>query len=214
VILVLAEGRPRLIGEIAQLVPGILLALDPGNYGGQAIAEVLFGDVNPSGKLPITYPSAANALLNYDHKAYEASDTSFGLKSFRPQFAFGSGLSYTAFTYSDLNVDAGRITIGRSLNVSVRVRNNGQRDGMEVVQLYLTDKVASMTPPGKRLKRFAKVLLAAGESREIRFQLEPVDFAFTSASGKRIVEPGEFVISIADLSSTIKMSAGPASHTR
>ncbi len=214
VILVLAEGRPRLISEVAQLVPGILLALNPGNYGGQAIAEVLFGDVNPSGKLPITYPSAANALLTYDHKAYEASDTSFGLRSFKPQFAFGSGLSYTAFGYSDLQVDAGRMTIGRPLKVSVRVRNTGQRAGMEVVQLYLTDKVASMTPPGKRLKRFAKVLLAAGESREIRFQLEPGDFAFTAANGKRIVEPGEFVISIADLSSTIKMSAGAASRPR
>jgi beta-glucosidase len=213
-VLVLAEGRPRIISSIADHAQAIVLALNPGNYGGQAIAEVLFGDVNPSGKLPITYPAAPNSLLNYDHKAYEGSDTSFGLKSFRSQFPFGSGLSYTTFRYSDLRVNAGKMMIGRPLNVSVRVTNSGQRAGKEVVQLYLTDKVASITPPGKRLKRFAKIALGPGESRDISFQLEPGDFAFTSNNGKKIVEPGEFVISIGDLTTTIMMTAGTTKPSR
>lgn len=214
IVLIMAEGRPRIISNIAPLASGIVVALNPGNYGGQAIAEILFGNVNPSGKLPITYPSSPNNLLNYDHKAFEGAGTGFGLTAFRSQFPFGSGMSYTSFRYSDLQVDSGKMMIGRPLNVSVRVTNSGQRAGKEVVQLYVTDKVASVTPPGKRLKRFAKVLLQPGESRELRFQLEPADFAFVGTNGKKVIEPGEFVITVADLTTTIMMSAGTARSAR
>src|SRR5262249_10139884 len=139
IVLVLTEGRPRIIHRIANLPVAIVLAPNPGNQGGRALADVLFGAVNPSGRLPFTYPPATNALITYDHKAYQGGTTVFDLKAFRPEFAFGSGLSYTSFTYSDLKVSKPQVaTNDRSgVNISVRVANTGQRAGKEVVQLYL-----------------------------------------------------------------------------
>jgi beta-glucosidase len=152
--------------------------------------------VNPSGKLPITYPPGPNALLAYDHKVYEGTDTSFGLKAFRPQFEFASGLSYTTFAYADLRVSK---PAAGGVDVTVRVTNTGARAGKESVQLYVGDQVGSLTPPQKRLKRFAKVLLEPGESRELRFNLRRDDFAVIGRAGKKSVEPGEFNISVGNL---------------
>jgi beta-glucosidase len=157
----------------------------------------LFGDFNPSGKLPFTYPRTPNGLLTYDHKAFETEG--FDNAGFTPQFEFGSGLSYTTFTYSDLRLNKKTIAGNEDISVSVTVKNSGKRAGKEVVQLYLSDLVASLSPPGIRLKRFAKVYLEPGQTRTLTFKLRPDDLSFIDTNNKRVVEPGEFEVAIAGL---------------
>jgi beta-glucosidase len=199
VILVLTEGRPRIISRIADPAEAIVMAYNPGNEGGQAIADILFGDANPSGKLPITYPRSANRLFTYDHKVFEGEDWREGKAMAAPQFEFGSGLSYTNFSYSDLHVAPAAASGSPSVRVDVTVKNSGGRAGKEVVQLYLNERFASVTPPLKRLKRFAKVLLQPGESRQVSFELTSDDLSFIGADNKRVVEPGVFDVRIANL---------------
>ncbi len=124
-VLVLVEGRPRIINRIVDKAGAILMAYNPGNEGGQAVADVLFGDFNPSGKLPFTYPRTPNGLITYDHKPFETEDTAFGNMAFKPQFEFGQGLSYTTFAYSDLRLGQKTITGNADLSVSVTVTNSG-----------------------------------------------------------------------------------------
>jgi beta-glucosidase len=197
VVLLLVEGRPRIVRPVVEGAHGLLLALNPGLEGGQAITDVLMGDASPSGRLPITYPRHPHALRTYDHKAFEDLDQGFGLKAFQPQFEFGAGLSYTTFAYADLTV-TGPGADG-STDVSVGVRNTGARAGTEVVQLYLSDHYASLTPPVKRLKRFAKVTLAPGEAQTVRFRLTRGDFSFIGADHKPVVEPGAFSVLVGGL---------------
>jgi beta-glucosidase len=199
VILVLVEGRPRIINRIVDKAGAVLMAYNPGNEGGQAVADVLFGDFNPSGKLPFTYPRTPNGLITYDHKPFETEDTAFGNMAFKPQFEFGQGLSYTTFAYSDLRLGQKMITGNADLAVSVTVTNSGRRAGKEVVQLYVNDLVASLSPAGKRLKRFAKIHLEPGQSRTLTFKLRPDDLSFIGPNNKPIVEPGEFEVTIAGL---------------
>jgi beta-glucosidase len=197
VVLVLVEGRPRIVNRIADNASAVLMAYNPGNEGGQAVADVLFGDFNPCGKLPFTYPRFPNGLMTYDHKAFETE--SFDNAGIRPQFEFGEGLSYTTFSYKDLRLD--RKTIGASdqLSVSVTVTNSGRRAGKEVVQLYVSDLIASLSPAGKRLKRFAKIYLTPGQSRTLTFQLRTDDLSFIGANNTPVVERGEFEVMIAGL---------------
>jgi beta-glucosidase len=197
VVLVLVEGRPRIINRIVDKAGAVLMAYNPGNEGGQAVADVLFGDFNPSGKLPFTYPRTPNGLLTYDQKAFETE--AFDNAGFTPQFEFGSGLSYTTFAYSDLRLNAKTVNGNGDLSVSVTVKNNGQRAGKEVVQLYVSDLVASLSPAGKRLRRFAKVYLEPGQSRTLTFKLGRDDLSFIGANNKPVVEPGEFEVTIAGL---------------
>ena len=199
VVLVLVEGRPRIINRIVDKAGAVLMAYNPGNEGGQAVADVLFGDVNPSGKLPFTYPRTPNGLITYDHKPFETENTAFGNMAFKPQFEFGQGLSYTTFTYSDLRLGNKTIVGGSDIYVSVTVTNSGRRAGKEVVQLYLSDLVASLSPAGKRLKRFAKVYLEPGQSRTLQFRLRRDDLSFIGADNKPVVERGEFEVTIAGL---------------
>lgn len=199
VVLVLVEGRPRIINRIVDKAGAVLMAYNPGNEGGQAIADVLFGDFNPSGKLPFTYPRTPNGLITYDHKAFETEDTAFGNMAFKPQFEFGQGLSYTTFAFSDLRLSQKRITGNGDLSVSVTVTNSGSRAGKEVVQLYVSDLVASLSPPGKRLKRFAKVYLEPGQSRTVTFKLRKDDLSFIGADNKPVLEPGEFEVMVGGL---------------
>jgi beta-glucosidase len=199
VVVVLVEGRPRIINRIADRVPAIVMAYNPSNEGGTAIADVLFGDVNPSGKLPFTYPRTPNGLINYDHKPFETENTAFGNMAFKPQFEFGQGLSYTTFAYRDLRIDKPVITDKDELTVSVNVSNTGQRAGKEVVQVYVGDLVASISPPGRRLRRFAKVELQPGESRTVSFKLRREDLSFIGADNKSVVEPGEFEVMVGGL---------------
>jgi len=199
VILVLTEGRPRIISRIAEAAKAIVMAYNPSNEGGQAIADVLFGEVNPSGKLPITYPRSTNRLFTYDHKVFEGEDWGEGQALAAPQFEFGSGLSYTTFSYSELRVVPDSASGSQSVRVDVTVKNSGDRAGKEVVQLFLNERFASVTPPLKRLKRFAKVLLQPGESRHVFFELASDDLSFIGADNNRIVEPGVFDVKIGGL---------------
>jgi len=198
-VLVLVEGRPRIIARIAERVGALVMAYNPSLEGGQAIADVLFGDYNPSGRLPFTYPRYANAPLSYDHKIWESGDTAFGYTALKPQFEFGAGLSYTTFGYSKLNLDRPAMNQSGELTVSVTVTNTGKRAGKEVVQLYVRDVVASITPPGKRLRRFAKIHLEPGQARTLSFKLRSADLSFIGRNNKPVVEPGDFEVMIGGL---------------
>ena len=199
IVMVLVEGRPRIINSIADSANAILMAYNPSHEGGTAIADILFGDVNPSGKLPFTYPRTPNGLINYDHKPFETENTAFGNMAFNPQFQFGDGLSYTTFTYSDLRLGKQAIAANEELPVSVTVTNAGQREGKEAVLVYVSDLVASISPPGKRLRRFAKVSLKPGESRTLTFKLRNEDLSFINSENKRVAEPGDFEVKIGGL---------------
>jgi beta-glucosidase len=197
VVLVLVEGRPRIVNRIADAANAVLMAYNPGNEGGQAVADVIFGDINPSGRLPFTYPRSPNALLTYDRKAFETE--SFDNAGIKPQFDFGDGLSYTTYSYKDLRLDKKMITGRDEVAVSVTVTNSGARAGKEVVQLYVSDLVASLSPASKRLKRFAKIYLEPGRSRTLTFHLRHEDLAFIGADNKPVVEPGDFEVAVGGL---------------
>ena len=199
VVLVLVEGRPRLISRIADRVAGILLAYNPSDMGGVAVADVLFGDYNPNGKLPFTYPRSTNNYLTYDHKLFEVEDTAFGNVATRPQFDFGTGLSYTTFSYSDLIVTPKSSPMTGNVAVSVKVTNTGRRAGKETAILYVRDEVATSTPPGKRVKRFAKIYLEPGQSKTLSFTLNRSDLSFIGQNNRPTIEPGDFTVMIGGL---------------
>ncbi len=201
VIVVLVEGRPRLINKFADDVEGILMAYLPGLEGGDAIADVIFGDFNPCGKLPITYPRFANALLNYNHKHSEVTPPN----QYNPQFPFGFGLSYTTFEYSQLEVNRDRISKNNPINIKVTVKNTGQRKGKEVVHLFISDLVRSITPPVKELNGFQGIYLEPGESKTVSFDITVDDLSFIGMENQPITEPGEFEISIGDLKSIFSL---------
>ena len=199
VVLVLVEGRPRVINRIADGARAILMAYNPSNEGGQAVADVLFGDFNPGGRLPFTYPRSVNNLFNYDRKTFEDADTSFGNLATRPQFEFGQGLSYTTFAYSDLRTGQPTMKANGEMPVSVTLTNTGRRAGQESVILYVRDLVASLSPPGKRVRRFAKVYLEPGQSRTITFRLRGEDLSFVGADNRPAIEPGDFEVLVGGL---------------
>jgi beta-glucosidase len=203
VVLVLVEGRPRIITPIVNDARAILMAYLPGPAGGQAIADVLFGDVNPSGKLPITYPRSPNDLVTYDVKPIETDDRN----KMDPLWLFGHGLSYTTFEYSGLKLSKKQIARGEPITVTVTVKNTGRRAGREVVELYLSDLVRSVSPPIRRLKRFKAVTLQPGESQAVQFTLGDDDFAFTGRDNRRTIEPGHFRVAVAKLSDTFELTA-------
>ncbi|HEY7783368.1 MAG TPA: glycoside hydrolase family 3 C-terminal domain-containing protein, partial [Pyrinomonadaceae bacterium] len=199
VVFVLVEGRPRIINRIADGAKAILMAYNPSHEGGTAIADVLFGDVNPSGKLPFTYPRTPNGLINYDHKPFETENTAFGNMAFKPQFLFGEGLSYTTFSYSDLRLAKSTISKNEELSVSVTVNNTGRRAGKEVVLLFVSDLVASISPPNRRLRRFAKINLEPGQSRTLTFKLRQEDLSFIGPNNKLMIESGDFDVTVGGL---------------
>ncbi len=198
IVLVLLEGRPRIIRDIEPFVDAILVGFWPGSKGAEAIHEVIYGDYNPSGKLPITYPRYSGTLLTYDHKrldeAIEKDDPYDYSYEFNPQFKFGDGLSYTTFQYSQLTTSAD--TVVNDLKISITVKNTGQKDGQEAIELYTRDWYASVTPSVKRLRRFEKIFLKAGEEKTIDFILNKKDVSFIDPSYKVIFEPGNFDILI------------------
>lgn len=205
VILVLNEGRPRIISKFEPLIPAILQSYLPGNFGGDAIADVIFGDVNPSGKLPYNYPMFPNSLANYNHKPSESRSVVEGVynyeANYNPQYEFGFGLSYTTFKYSNLKLSADKISKNGTLNVSVDVTNSGNREGKEVVDLYLSDLYASITPDVKRLKGFEKINLKPGETKTVQFNITEKDLSFVNAENKTVIEAGDFEVKIGDLKS-------------
>lgn len=203
VVLVLVEGRPRIINDIVPGADGVVMAYLPGDEGGRAIADILFGDANPSGKLPITYPRHPNDLLTYDHNYTDQIDPNFGTNAFNPQWEFGHGLSYTTFEYSNMRLSDSRMDSAGTLTVEVDVTNSGQRTGKEVVQLYVSDLVASITPPVKRLRKFTKISLRPGDTQTVSFTLNPDDLAFVGEDNEWITEPGDFTLQIDSLAQTI-----------
>ena len=205
VILVLNEGRPRIISRIEPGAAAILNVYLPGNYGGNALADILTGDVNPSGKLPITYPRYTNILVSYIHKPSEG-DTNPQGGTFQPQWPFGYGLSYTSFAYSDLSISKNSFSPDEAATVTVTVKNTGNRDGKEVVQLYVSDLLASFTPDLKRLRGFEKVNLKAGESKTVSFKVPMKDLAFVGTDNKKHLEQGDFKIQIADQSASFNVT--------
>jgi beta-glucosidase len=205
IILVLAEGRPRLISEFEDKTAAVIQCYLPGNEGGRALADILYGDVNPSGRLPYNYPRYPNSLEKYNRKHSEsvsdeerANDAKYE-KSYFPQFEFGTGLSYTTFAYSDLKISKPEITNTEDLTVTVTIQNMGKMAGKEAVLLYLSDNYASITPEVKALKRFQKISLAPNESKTITFTLNPKDLQFVNNDLKWISEKGTFKIQIGNL---------------
>lgn len=200
VILILAEGRPRIISKFADEMKGILQAYLPGNEGGLAIADILFGDVNPSGKLSYTYPRYPNDIIQYDHKYNEDSnDPSSSNTRFNPQFPFGFGLSYTTFSYGNLKMSNTIFGTQDQLQFYVDVTNIGKMKGKEVAQLYISDLIASITPPVKRLRGFDKIELEPGQTKTVTFNISKTDLAFVDKELKWVTEPGDFEASISNL---------------
>lgn len=198
VVLVMVQGRPRIIRDIEPLSHAIIMAYLPGNEGGRALADVLFGDHNPSGKLPYTYPRYSGSLLTYDHLTSDKRDTNFGLDGFNPQYEFGYGLSYTTFEYSEIKLSNDSVSMTETIDISIEIKNSGKRSGKESVLLFVSDEVASISPPVRLLKRFKKIGLKPGESNKVEFSLVADDLSFVDQNNKWIVEPGWFTIRIGE----------------
>ena len=210
-ILVLNEGRPRIISKFEREMQAVIQAYLPGNFGGDAIADVLFGDVNPSGKLPYTYPRYPNELVPYIHKPSEEQKRDAGVYDYEshydPQFSFGDGLSYTSFEYANLELDKKSIDINGTISVQINVTNTGKRAGKEVVELFSSDLYASQsTPDVKRLRRFEKIYLEPGETKTVSFSLSAKDLAYFTPKGESLVEPGDFELVIKDLKETLTIT--------
>ena len=207
VILVLNEGRPRLIADIEPLAQGIINILIPGNMGGDALANLVSGKSNFSGKMPYTYPKEINSLANYDFKKSEEVGTMEGAYDYNAkitqQWGFGYGLSYTSYKYSNLKVSQSDFRHGDIIKVSVDVKNTGKVAGKESVLLFSSDLIASMVPDGRRLRAFDKVELQPGETKTMTFELEADDLAFVGWNGKWRLEEGDFKLMIADQSADI-----------
>lgn len=196
VVLVLVEGRPRIINAFEKSVDAVLMAYIPGNEGGDAIAEVLFGDANPSGKLPFTYPRYVNSLITYDHKYTDENNPRTDAKGFDPQYEFGFGLSYTNFEYSNLQLSSKELSKNNELIIKVDVSNTGELEGKEVVQLFVSDLYAEITPSVKRLRGFKKILIKAKETKTVEFKICAKDLAFVNNDIKWLTQKGEFKVSI------------------
>lgn len=200
IVLVLNEGRPRIIREIEPLAQGVIDVLLPGNYGGDALAKLISGERNFSAKLPYTYPKWANAIVSYDHKPCESVETMGGAYNYNAdidvQWPFGYGLSYTNFEYSGITVDKQSFAADDDITVSVTVSNTGKVAGMEPVILYSSDLVASITPDVLRVRQFDKVSLKPGESTVVKFTIKASDLAFVGYDGKWILEKGDFEFTV------------------
>jgi beta-glucosidase len=201
VILILNEGRPRIINRIEGGAAAVVDIYLPSNFGGDALADILSGDVNPSGKLPITYPRYTNDLAGYIHKPSEGADNPQGGTT-DPQYPFGFGLSYTSFTYSKLSLNKISYKPDETITVTFMVTNNGTREGKEAVQLYVSDLIASFTPDVKRLRGFEKISLQPGESKTVSLKVPVKDLAFVNPQNKKTIEEGEFKLQVAGLSTT------------
>ncbi len=200
IILVLNEGRPRLIADIEPLAKAVVDILIPGNYGGDALANLLAGDANFSAKMPYTYPREINSLNTYDYKVSEEVGTMAGAYNYDAkvslQWPFGYGLSYTTFEYSNLKVDKAQFTADDILTISVDVKNTGSKAGKEAVLLYSSDLIASVVPDNKRLRDFTKIALEPGETKTVTFQLPAKKLAFVGACGKWTLEEGDFILKV------------------
>jgi beta-glucosidase len=206
IVLVLNEGRPRLISDFEDKMDAVVQCYLPGNEGGKALVDILFGDVNPSGRLPYNYPRYPNSLEKYNRKHTESlateeqNEDAKYQRSYQPQYEFGTGLSYTTFVYSNLKIDKTEIDNSEEVNVSIDITNAGKLAGKEAVLLYLSDLYASITPEVKALKRFEKIELAPNETKTIHFKLDQKDLQFVNNDLKWVSEKGIFKIQIGNQS--------------
>ena len=209
IILILNLGRPRLISDIEPLMSAVVNVYLPGNFGGDALSDILSGKVNPSGKLPYTYPAYPNSLIPYYYKPSEVQNNSQGAYNYVGEvnnlYNFGFGLSYSEFKYSDLKINKEQFNIDDSIKISVNVKNLSKIDGFETIQLYSSDLYASITPDIKRLRDFKKVKVNAGENKTITFNLPVSELAFVNLDNQFVVEPGRFNLSIDNLSKEISI---------
>ena len=200
IIMVLNEGRPRLIADIEPLAKAVVDILIPGNYGGDALANLLAGDANFSAKMPYTYPREINSLNTYDYKVSEEVGTMAGAYNYDAkvslQWPFGYGISYTTYEYSNLKVDKSKFTADDVLTVTVDVKNTGSKAGKEAVLLYSSDLIASIVPDNKRLRDFTKIELQPGETKTVTFRLPAKNLAFVGACGKWTLEEGDFILKV------------------
>ena len=200
IVMVLNEGRPRLIADIEPLAKAVVDILIPGNYGGDALANLLAGDANFSAKMPYTYPREINSLNTYDYKVSEEVGTMAGAYNYDAkvslQWPFGYGISYTTYEYSNLKVDKNKFTADDVLTVSVDVKNTGAKAGKEAILLYSSDLIASIVPDNRRLRDFTKIELQPGEVKTVTFQLPAKKLAFVGADGKWTLEEGDFILKI------------------
>mgnify|MGYP001373811970 FL=1 len=207
IILILNLGRPRLISDIEPLMNAVVNIYLPGNFGGDALADILSGEVNPSGKLPYTYPAFPNSLIPYYYKPSEVQNNSQGAYNYvgevNNQYDFGFGLSYSEFRYSDLKTNKNQYNLMDIIKISVNVQNSSEIDGLETIQLYSSDLYASITPDIKRLRDFTKVKIEAGEIKTIEFNLPVSELSFVNSENEFVVEPGKFKLSIDKLSKEI-----------
>ncbi|MGC4102816.1 glycoside hydrolase family 3 N-terminal domain-containing protein [Ferruginibacter sp.] len=203
VILILQEGRPRFITDIEPKCEAIVLPFWSGRKTAEATADVLFGDYNPNGRMPFSYPKSMGEIVMYDHKGTEEKREIFNAdvlwNGYDPLFAFGAGLSYTSFAYSNLQLSTTALKGDQKLTISVTVTNTGKIDGKHTVELYSKDLYASIVPNNKRLRAFEKIDLKAGETKQVKFVIDKNDLAFVNAQLKTVTEPGEFEIMVGDL---------------
>ncbi len=199
-VLVLNEGRPRIVEELVPLADAVIVAMLPGNYGGDALAALMCGEENFSGKLPFTYPKYSNKHATYDYKVSEKTETMMGSYGYNAeivvQWPFGHGLSYTSYEYSNIAVDKAEFGASDVLKITVDVKNTGKVAGKESVLLFSSDHFASCVPDNKRLRDFTKVSLAPGESATVTFELPATDLAFTDSKGQWTLEEGDFTLSV------------------
>ena len=209
IILILNIGRPRLISDIEPLMSAVVNVYLPGNFGGDALSNILSGKVNPSGKLPYTYPAYPNSLIPYFYKPSEVQNNSQGAYNYVGEvnnlYNFGFGLSYSEFKYSDLKINKEKFNLNDSIKISVNVQNLSKIDGFETIQLYSSDLYASITPDIKRLRDFKKVKVNAGETKTITFNLPVSELAFVNSDNQFVVEPGRFNLSVDNLSKEISI---------
>lgn len=200
IVLIINGGRPRLIADIEPLAKAVVDILLPGNYGGDALANLLAGDVNFSAKMPYTYPKEINSLITYDYKVSEQVGTMAGAYDYdakvTQQWPFGFGLSYTTYAYSNLKAQATEFKAADNLTFTVDVTNTGAMAGKESVLLYSSDLIASVVPDSRRLRAFQKIELQPGETKTVTFTIPASDLAFVGADGKWILEEGEFAITV------------------
>lgn len=209
IILIINSGRPRLITDIEPLMASVVNIYLPGNYGGDALADIISGKVNPSGKLPYTYPLFPNSLTTYNYKPAEIQNNSQGAYNYVGEinslYEFGFGLSYTNFKYENLKLNDSIFNKNENIEISIKVTNIGKRIGKETIQLYSKDHYASLTPDIKRLRRFKKIELSPGESKVVNFKLPVSELSFINEKNISIVEPGNFDLIISNLNKTIEV---------
>ena len=207
IVLILNLGRPRLITDIQPLMKSIINIYLPGNFGADALVDIVSGKVNPSGKLPYSYPAFPNSLLTYYHKPSDVQNNSQGAYNYVGEvnnlYDFGYGLSYSEFKYSNIILNKVEYSESDTIEMSVNLKNMSEIPGYETIQIYSSDLFASITPDIKRLRRFSKVYLKGGEEKTIKFTLPINELAFVNYNNEYVVEPGKFKISISDLSQEI-----------